>query len=114
MSFEMLDLDEAEEVFETKPREYKGGAKGPRPRKPDQIPWDEAFEKAWNSEKKILAVQIAPEEAENARKRIASCERYFDLGTTEGVAKPGKVEGTVILTWKIRQVTKRPRKTSAE
>ena len=110
MSFEMLDIDEAAEVFETKKRNYAGGPKGPRPRSEEQKPWDEAFDKAWKSEKKVLAVQVAPDKADEAAKHVASAARYFNLGVTEGVPKPGKVENTVILTWKIREV--KPRKTA--
>lgn len=111
MSFEALDFEEAADVFETKPREYKGGPKGPRERKEEQVPWDEAFERAWNSESKVMAVQIKPEEADVAKKRVASAARYFGLGYTEGLPKPGRVEGTVILAWKLREVKPRAKKT---
>jgi hypothetical protein len=107
MSFEIVD-----EEFEPKKREYKTGPRGPLPRKEEQVPWDQAFERAMNSNN-VLAVQVAPELADDAAKRVASSARYYDRSVTEGVPKPGKAENTVILTWKIRIPKKRgPKKTS--
>lgn len=103
MAFEILDdID-----FEAKPREYKGGAKGPRPRTEEQKPWDEAFDNAWKSENKVLAAQVTPDMAEDAKKHVLSSARFYGLAVTEGKAIPGKVEGTVILRWKIREPKKR-------
>lgn len=107
MTVNMLDPDDAGDVFEKKPREYKGGPKGPRERKEDQIPWDLAFQSAWHSSSKVLAVQVTPDDAENARKHVAASARFFGLGYTEGLPKPGHEEGYVILAWKIREVKKR-------
>lgn len=101
MSFEIVDVE-----FEPKKREYKKGPRGPRPRSDEQQVWDEAFENAMNSTE-VFAVQVIPENAEDAIKRVNSSARYFDRAVTEGAPKPGKTEGTVILTWKIRVPKKR-------
>lgn len=108
MSFEILEDVE----FEAKPREYKGNA-GPRPRSEEQLKWDAAFETAWNRDSKTLAVQILPDEAENARKRVNSSARYFEKAVTEGKSRPGHEKGTVILTWKLR-VPKRREKSRTD
>lgn len=101
MSFEIVEDAE----FEKKDRAYSGGPKGPRARSEEQIPWDDAFEKAWNGNK-VFSIMIAPEAAEEAAKRVASSCRLFDLAVTEGKPRPGKAEGTVILSWLIRQPKK--------
>lgn len=111
MSMEFLSEDVAAEQFETKKREYKGGPAGPRPRTETQMEWDKAVKRAYESASQVFAVQVAPDAADDARKRVDAAVRFLNLGTTAGVPKPGKVEGTVILTWKIRDVVKRgPRK----
>lgn len=98
-----------EEVeFEAKPRVYSGGNKGPRPRSEEQKKWDEQFKKSWESDRKTLAVQVPPDKADDARKRVNSSARFFKLTTTEGLPKPGKAENTVILTWLIREPKPRP------
>lgn len=107
MSFEILDEDTAADVFERKSREYAGGPKGPRPRTEEQKVWDEAVQKAHNGNG-VCAVVITPEMADDARKRVNSATRYLGLSSTEGVAKPGPREGTVILAWKIRVPKERP------
>jgi hypothetical protein len=106
MAFEIIeDVD-----FEQKPREYKGGPKGPKPRTEEQKPYDAAFKAAMDG-RGVLAMQVEPDNADYARKRVISAARYFERAVTEGLPKPGKVEGTVILTWKIRVPTRRgPRK----
>lgn len=109
MAFEMLDVEEADEVFEQKPRVYKGGPVGPRERKDDQKPWDENVAKAFRAGKPF-AVQVTPEQADQARKYVNSACRYQGLAATEGLPKPGKVEGTVILAWKLRVPKKRSSK----
>lgn len=103
MAFEILDDVE----FKPKKREYKGGPQGPRPRSEEQKVWDEAFDKAWNSEKKTLAVQVTPDKADDAKKRVNSSARFFEKAVTEGEPRPGKDEGTVILSWLIRIPKKR-------
>lgn len=114
MSMEFLADDVAETEFEVAQRVYKGGPTGPRPRSDEQKPWDEAVKKAHEGSG-ILAVQIVPELAEDAKKRVDSAVRFLDLATTAGVPKPGKAEGTVILTWKIRVPKKLgPRKPKEE
>jgi hypothetical protein len=108
MEFQEVEVD----AFEQKPREYKGGPKGPKPRTEEQKPWDAAFDKAWKGNK-VLAVQVAPDQADDARKRVDSAARFFGLATTEGAAKPGNKEGTVILQWLVRERKVRgPQKTA--
>lgn len=110
MAFEFVSDVE----FEAKHREYKGGPTGPKPRTEEQKPWDEHFKNAMNTTN-VVAVQVVPDAADTARKHINSAARYFERAVTEGVAKPGNVEGTVILTWKIRIPKVRgPRKTTTE
>lgn len=110
VSFEILDDVE----FEQKPREYAGGPKGPRPRTEEQKPYDEAFKRAMDG-RGVLAMQIAPEDADYVGKRVISAARFYKRSVTEGQPKPGKAEGTVILTWKIRVPVRRgPNKASTE
>ena len=104
MSFELIEDDNVE--FETKKRDYTNRVTGPRPRSEEQKPWDAAFEKARDGDG-ILRVQILPDDAEDARKRVKSAARYNNLGVTEGLPKQGKKEGTVILMWKIRPIKAR-------
>lgn len=93
--------------FIAKKREYTGGARGPRPRSDDQKPWDEAFMDAWDNGNGVLAVQITPDEAEEAQKRVLSAARLNNLAVTEGEAQPGGEKGTIILSWAIRVPRKR-------
>lgn len=95
--------------FEAKKRDYATGPRGPRERTAEQKPWDAAFEKAMAGNG-ILGVQVPPEQADEVRKRVASAARLYGRAVTEGVARPGKVEGTVILAWKIRIPQKREKK----
>lgn len=102
----------ADVEFQPKKREYKKGPQGPRPRTEEQKPWDAAFQAAMD-EDRPLAVQVAPDEADEARSRVGSAARYFGKATTEGQPQSGNVSGTVILTWKIREPQTR-KKTSSE
>jgi len=105
-------IDDVE--FEPKTREYAKGPRGPRPRTEAQMEWDEAFESAMHG-RGFLAVQVAPGDAEAAKKRVLSSARYFDRAITEGEPRPGNEAGTVILSWKIRvPVKKGPRNKPAE
>lgn len=113
MSMEFLPDDVAADEFEVAKRVYKGGPVGPRPRSEEQKPWDEAVQKAYDGTG-IFAVQIAPEGAEDAKKRVDSAVRFLGLSTTAGLPKPGRIEGTVILTWKIRLPKKRASKKAVE
>jgi hypothetical protein len=97
--------------FTAKPREYKKGPRGPRARSAEQKQYDQAFENAHNTSG-VLAVQVKPEDAEEARKKVNSAARLLNLATTEGEARPGKVKGLVILSWKTRVPDKRKPKTS--
>lgn len=99
-----------EAEFEPKKREYKGGPRGPRPRSEEQQQWDEQFERAMNGSG-VLAVQVSPDKGDEAVRRVSSAARYFERAVTEGAPKPGTVENTVILTWKIRIPKTRARKT---
>jgi hypothetical protein len=100
----------AEEDFVPKPRAYSKGPRGPRQRTEEQMEWDEAFSHALNGTG-YLHVQVGPEEVQDARKRVASAARYTGKGITEGEARPGRVKGTVLLSWQIRDVKKRKPKT---
>lgn len=95
-----------DEKFVPKTRTTATGPRGPRERLASQVPWDEAFETAMNG-KGYLAVQILPDDAEDAKKRILSSARLFEMATTEGEPQPGRVKGTVILSWMIRVPKKR-------
>ena len=101
--------------FEQKPIERASGPRGKRARTAEQAEWDEAILAAYE-EGHAFAVQIHPDEAPEIRKKVTSSCNYLDLGKTEGLARPGSDEGTVILHWKIREIVKRgPRgNTSAE
>jgi hypothetical protein len=101
-----------EEEFVPKAREYKSGPRGPRARSEAQKQWDAAFEAAMNG-KGFLAVQVAPEDAEEANKRVLSSCRLYERAVTEGQARPGNVKGTVILSWAIRVPKKRAPKSNA-
>jgi hypothetical protein len=92
--------------FVAKKREYTGGSRGPRPRSDEQKPWDEAFIAAWENNG-IFAVQITPDEAEEAQRRVLSAARLNNLAVTEGEAQPGGEKGTIILSWAIRVPRKR-------
>lgn len=111
MSMEFLAEEEAAQTFEAPKREYKGGPTGPRPRSVEQSQWDEAMKRAHDGNG-VMAVQVKPDAAGDAKKRIDSACRFLGLSATAGVPKPGKVEGTVILTWKIR--VPKPRKKRSE
>lgn len=108
MSFEIIASDDAVELFEQKEREYAGGPRGPRPRSEDQQVWDDAVSTAFRDNDGIMAVQVMPDFADQARKFVNSATRYHGLTSTEGVAKPGKAANTVILAWKIRFPKARP------
>ena len=95
--------------FAPKEREYPKGPRGPRERSDAQKEWDEAFEYAMNG-KGFLAVQVKPDDAEAAKKRVLSSARFFERAVTDGEPRPGREAGTVILSWKIRVPVKRPRK----
>lgn len=96
--------------FTPKVREYATGPRGPRPRSDTQKPWDEAFKKSMDAKKPLFA-QVAPEEADDARKRVLASARLYGMAVTEGQARPGNKPGTVILGWIIRVPDKRgPRK----
>ncbi len=96
--------------FAPKPRVPSGKPRAPRKRSEEQKEWDEAF---MNSlPRGIFSVQVTPEEAEDARKRAVSAARLNGRALTEGAARPGRQEGTVVLTWKIRVPKKRPEKPS--
>lgn len=101
----------AEGEFVPKKRVYSTGPRGPRNRAEEQLPWDDAFENAMNGDG-FLHVQVTPDEADNARKRVAACARLFERATTEGEPRPGRVKGTVVLSWKIRVPVKRAPKVS--
>jgi len=99
-----------DEEFVPKAREYKKGPRGARVRTATQAEWDSAFESAMNG-KGYLAVQVAPDDAMEATKRINSAARFYGMAVSEGEPRPGAVKGTVILSWKIRTPNKRgPRK----
>lgn len=98
-----------DEEFVPKDRAYATGPRGPRKRSEDQAPWDEAFGYALDSTG-FLHAQVGPEEVDDARKRVAAAARYYEKGITEGQARPGKIKGTVLLSWKIRDVLKRKSK----
>jgi len=102
-----------DEEFVPNERAYATGPRGPRRRTEDQEPWDEAFGHA-NDSTGYLHAQVAPDEVEDARKRVASAARYHGKGITEGQARPGKTKGTVLLSWKIRDVVKRKPKSGDE
>lgn len=112
MSMEFLPPELAGDKFEKPKREYRGGPVGPRPRSEEQMAWDDAFIRAYNSDTQVLAVQVAPDAAKDAAKRVDSAARFHGLATTAGVPKPGRQEGTVILTWKVRVPKKRTPATS--
>ena len=100
--------------FAPKPAPKRVGIKGKRPRSEDQIPWDTALKTAFDNDRP-MAVQVTPDMADEARKRVDSAARFHDLAVTEGEARPGKVEGTVILAWIVRVPKKRgPRKPKTE
>jgi len=103
----------ADEEFVPKERTYAKGPRGPRKRTEGQKPWDEAFGHALNSSG-YLHAQVGPDEVEDARKRVTGAARYHGKGVTEGQARPGKVKGTVLLSWKIRDVAKRKPKSGDE
>lgn len=92
--------------FVAKTRTYATGPRGPRARSEEQAAWDNAFREARDGSGFLFA-QVTPAQADDARKRVASAARLMGLATTEGEARPGKVEGTVILAWEIRTPTKR-------
>jgi len=102
-----------DEEFVPNERAYANGPRGPRKRTEDQEPWDEAFGHAQDSTG-YLHAQVGPDEVDDARKRVAAAARYHGKGITEGQAKPGKVKGKVILSWKIRDVVKRKAKSENE
>lgn len=98
--------------FKPKTREYAKGPRGPRARKPEQVPWDKAFKSAHDAGKPLFA-QVTPEEAEAARKAVASAARLYGLATTEGEPQAGAEKGTVVLSWLIRVPSKREDKPQA-
>lgn len=104
LSFDIPDVE-----FQEKVRVYPTGPRGPRKRSEAQQKWDNAFKNAMDG-KGVLFVRIKPEDADDARKRVAACARLFEKGVTEGEARPGDVKGTVILSWKIRTPVRRPKK----
>lgn len=100
----MKFVDDVE--FKVKTRTYATGPREPRPRSEKQKPWDAAFERAMNG-RGVLHAQVAPDEAEAARKAVKSAARLHSRAVTEGEAQPGREQGTVILSWKIRVPEKR-------
>lgn len=94
------------EEFVQKERTRATGPRGPRERTPEQKEWDEAFSDAY-ADRGFIAVQVKPEDADAAKSRIMSSARLYDLAVTEGEPRPGQVEGTVILSWRIRRPVKR-------
>lgn len=92
--------------FTPKTREYATGPRGPRARSDEQKPWDSAFKVAMDGTG-YLHVQVTPDEAEDAKKRVASAARFYGMATTEGAARPGAAKGSVILSWQVRVPTKR-------
>lgn len=87
--------------FKPKARTYAKGPRGPRARKPEQVPWDEAFKAAHDADRPLFA-QVTPDEAEAARKAVNSAARLYGLATTEGEPQAGAEKGTVVLSWLIR------------
>lgn len=104
-----------DEEFVEKERPHATGPRGPRKRSEEQSEWDEAFGNAFASTG-FLHAQLQPNEVADARKYVASAARLYERATTEGQARPGKVKGTVLLSWKIRTPVKRKAKseTSSE
>lgn len=96
--------------FTPKTREYPTGPRGPRPRAESQLPWDKAFKSAMDGSG-FLHAQLTPDEADEARKSVASAARLHERATTEGEARPGSEPGTVVLSWQIRVPAKRSPKT---
>jgi hypothetical protein len=108
----MPEFVAVDEEFVPKIREYKKGPKGPRARTEEQQEWDKAFEHAMNG-KGYLAVQVTPDEAQEATKRVVSAARIFERAVSEGEPRPGTTAGTVILSWAIRVPKKRKPKDAA-
>lgn len=106
---EFITVDE----FVAKPKKPRVGNKGKRPRSDAQKPWDEALRAAFE-DGRPMAVQVAPEAAEEARKAVASAARFHELSAVEGEPIPGKAEGTVILMWKVYIPKKRGPRNSGE
>lgn len=107
---EFVNVADEIEEFQPKERTYSSGPRGPRERTDAQKQWDEAFTDAYEG-KGFIAVQVKPEDAEAAKKRVLSSARLYNLAVTEGEPRPGRAAGTVVLSWKIRQPVKRAPKT---
>lgn len=110
MTAQFVTGDDAE--FVPKTRAYATGPRGPRTRKPEQLPWDDAFKAAMVG-KGVLYAQVTPDEVDDARKHVAAAARLHERAATEGEPRPGKAKGTVLLAWKIRVPVARAKKSTA-